>query len=268
MTDALPELWTPCPLSADAVQHWRIGTLEFWITYRNNECRIAHRWGTEAPEGGLDDSTAKPDDLPWARYALRVAAPTIVLRPRMPDRSVIVRPAAPLTIFPGQEVVFFVSIPPWIQVELLGQNALALALFEAPVIRLSNSWFGTPIDGELCYALKTRALRVMDEQRRMDRVVCPLQIRNASSEPLLFDRLALKVAHLAVFQGQEHLWTNLGELVHQGNDALTRINLKPGAPPYDQAGRQLADAREHPEKRLMLRAFGSLRAFNPFWSAT
>lgn len=263
MTESLAALWKPRRIEQDACLHWQIGPLELWVTYANDECRVAHRWGEDSA-ASVADTREKPDTLAWQRFALRAPAPTVILRPRMPDRSVIVRPATPLTIMPGQDVVFFVSIPPWVRIELVDGATPPVPLLEVPVVRLSNSWFGSPVDGELCYALKTRARRGMDAQARPDRTVCPLRIRNASPAPLAVERLALNVMHLAVFQGETQLWTNLGELVHQGADALTRVTIRPGPPPYDNARAQLADMRIHPEKGLMVRAFQSLRSLNPF----
>ena len=66
-------------------------------------------------------------------------------------------------------------------------------LKEEPTVVLSNTWFGDPMGGELCYALRTSARRSFDTLRkRPNRAICSVLIKNAFSTPLDFQRLCIK----------------------------------------------------------------------------
>ncbi len=97
----------------------------------------------------------KPENLTWNRYIYKSELNIIRFVPYLPDRPVVVDPESPIRILPDNSALFFVSIPSWIRIFTGTQEKIML--LEVPAEVLSNTWFGDPMEGELCYSLKTLA---------------------------------------------------------------------------------------------------------------
>lgn len=241
--------------------HWRIGPLDLWVRQVEAEWRVAAARAEEERLAQVDD--AEPQSaVEWRRWASAQEGSTLRAVPRLPDRSVVVRPGAPLQILPGCEARFFVGIPVWVGVFAPHGGNGDVLICEEHTLQLSKSWFGTPVEGELCYALKTRAKRLLDElDPSSHRVVCPLLLRNEARDTLDFQRLCLRARHLNVYQGSRHLWTNEGMVTFRGDAALAHVTYGEGPPPFDGAGALLSEARDRPERGFVSRTFDNLKAF-------
>ena len=96
----------------------------------------------------------------WKRY---LASPNLSLSllPALPDRAVVIRPDAPISVLPRESGTFYVSIPVWLNF-IVGPANRRYGMAEIPSVILSNTWFGDPAAGELCYSLDAPLLRVHD----------------------------------------------------------------------------------------------------------
>ena len=258
------DIWQPQPCSEGQGMHLQIGSLDLWVRQTNDEWQVATARGDERNEAVLD-AAAPPPDADWRRWAVRLEGPRLKFTPLLPDRPVVVRPAAPFQILPGQEARFFVGMPTWVRLGVTGTDGKELEICQEHTVQLSKSWFGTPQEGELCYALKTRARRSLRElSQAAHRAICPLVLRNGAAGTLDFQRLCLRTPHLALFKGERHLWTNEGRVTFKGEEALSHIDYGSGPPPFDGASARIGEAREPPEKGLVSKTFGNLMAFAPF----
>ena len=129
-----------------------------------------------------------------------------------------------------------------------------------PTVPLSNSWFGSFTEGELCYALKTTAkLDRKDLLLHAHRAIFPLEIRNTSNETLNFERLCLRAQYLNIFQGKLRLWTSKGRVSYRGEENWSRIVYARSAPEFDQASSLLGSARETMQRGAILNTFDSFK---------
>ncbi len=216
-----------------------------------------------APAAGNGNQTTE-----WKRWICGNGPVTCRLKPLPPPRAVVVRPAMPLQIIPGAAVELFVSIPVWVRVCLTMDDkpTQEISLFEEPTVVLSNSWFGTPVDGELCYASKTRARRRLEELRPDAHLaVCPLTLRNESAEPLIFERLCVRLQYVSLYAGDTHLWTNHGVLDYRGEDSASSLRFADGPPTGDGVPRQLAEPRDTYRRGGAQRALDSIRNMSSRW---
>lgn len=258
------EIWQPRATQAEETLHWCVGPLDLWVKQTTEEWLVAFSHGEEN-RGVAVDTKAPPDDIDWRRWAANFSTPRVKLSPWLPDRSVIVRPASPLQILPGHEARFFVGVPLWVQLSVLSGARKSAPICEVNVLQLSNSWFGTPTEGELCYALRTRAKRTLPELTPVPhRAVCSLLLRNDSENTLDFQRLCLRTRDLNVFEGNQHLWTNDGKVVFKGEESLSEVTYGKGPPPFDGASALLTAARDKPERSLLAKTFDNLKAFASF----
>ncbi|QBG48400.1 hypothetical protein EGM51_13730 [Verrucomicrobia bacterium S94] len=153
----------------------------------------------------------------WSRWILDEAMDCVRLEPSLPDRSIIVRPEMLMTVMPKQTVEFYIGLPLWLSISFGSAGKTAV---EVPTYTLSNSWFGSFTEGELCYALKTTArLHLAELSNSAHRVVFPLNVKNLSKETLAFERICIRPQHLNIYQGSERLWTGRGRVSYRGRRA-------------------------------------------------
>ena len=259
-------LWEPKPLAGESWYHARIGPLDLWVRRSPEDWYVAYelepgRDQAEVPPAPLHpaQTKARVDRLTWNRWVAGEEAARVRLVPCMPDRAVVIRPRYPLNVPRGKEVLFFVSLPVWARV-LVGEQQ-STTLCELPTVVLSNTWFGDPTSGELCYSLKTKVLRQLDMvENRAHMAVCPVLIRNQAFADLDFQRICIRVEYLSLYRGETRLWTNQVEVQFHGEDLNSTIITGRGAPDFERTAERICVAREPTERSLLKKSFFFLKA--------
>ena len=249
-------LWSPVPVEGGQTVCRQVGPLALWLRHAAKEWHVAVRRTPEA-DTAYGEPAGETGDLDWARWTAGEGADVVRLLPRLPDRSLVVRPESPIQIPPEHHAVFYVSIPIWVAVAV-GEGTPTV-LCEEPTVALSNTWFGDPMAGELCYALQTRARRAVDDsEAKPHRAVCPVRIHNAHDEMLAFERLCIRVEHLTLYDGQRQMWTNGLSVRFRGDEQPSLVEYDPGPTAALDVGDVLAEPRVPPSKGLLKRSFASL----------
>ncbi len=257
--------WEPLSFDRGETRHWIFGPLDLWIR------RTEHEWHVHA---GRDPDNEErpfaveegefPGDSEYRRIAAAKGESIITLAPVFPDRPVVARPELDLTVPPGAEALFFAGIPVWIAIRA-GEKSGGSLVEEACLI-LSNTWLGAPTEGELCYALQTRASRDPAKMRTGAwRVTCPVFIKNKSEESLELQRICIRVKHLNIYEGAERLWSNQVNARYLSEEKTTEVDYVAKAPVYESGTKLLSKAREKPEKGgILARTFSSIRDIADF----
>lgn len=238
------EFWKPFTVKDQQVRGFMFGPLQIWLK-RDEDDWLALVW--RSPDLTLTDCVLDvmgdpPDAGAWRRLGSVAASPELRLAPMMPNRPVVVRPEVAYTILPGEKIQFYVGVPLWLGLFSQGK----VLLIEEPVVELSNTWFGSPMEGELAYAMRTMARRGVEE---LDfhpwRAVCPVRIKNQSKEKLQFERICLRVRYLDLYHAPVFgLWANESGLTVRGDSNWSRITYSRGAPPEVKHAALLEKARD------------------------
>jgi hypothetical protein len=244
VAETFPELFAgPLVLeSEDETRHLHFGDLDCWVRRGETEWRVATNHELRAETlASLPESRPPEEDAKWRRWVTGETGRGLALRPAMPDRSVVVRPESPVSILPGKTTDFYIGVPLWIQLSSVADDAM---LAEIPSVKLSNTWFGEPVQGELCYAMRTGAyLAPADVPDRRNRAVCTIQVRNAAMETLSFERICLRCPHLKIFSVNGRFWANTTRLTHRGHNEWNRVAYAPGPPLDADSATLVADPR-------------------------
>lgn len=238
------EMWQPLAVADGTTQHWRLGAVDLWVRRHESEWFLAMRSDPEATmtRPSIIDQEPPPVGLAWLRRIAPVAATSLQVVPRLPDRPVMTRPDHPLALLPGAECQFFISIPAFLSLQLppLGQE-----LHEFASETLSKSWSGSVTGGEPSYGLRTTAQRDPGDLRPTPhRVICPVHLRNQAGEPFSFTKLVLPTSAIGVYLGESRLWANRIEATYLGGGEWSRIQPDPAAPPFGQARELIGLARD------------------------
>ncbi len=265
--DATGTLWEAVRFKTGECRQWQVGPLDLRVR------RTEHEWHVFSSRESDRESALTagaegemPAESAYRRFAADAGHDTIKLVPVFPDRPVVAKPDLNIAIPPGGEALFFAGVPAWFRVISCGKREFTLA--DEPSAVLSNTWFGAPTEGELCYALQTRASRDAENLKTgLWRVVCPVSVRNKSEEVLEFQRLCLRVKHVSIYWCREHgrLWGTQCTVRYLSEEKTSEIEYSSKAPPFEEGLQLLQKAQEKPAKGgFIARTFGIARATADF----
>lgn len=249
----LAEPWGHHALEPGDARSIRLGPLDLRVRLQGEEIWVAHAPGdwtgrrktSAAPPGEAPSAAGAGEPEEWVRWPVPAATDGVVLSPLYPDRPVVLEPESSFRLLPRAEVRVFVRVPLWVRVAAAAEEARPLA--DLPSVVLSDTWWGTPVEGELCYWLPTTARRRADREAFAPHLsMCPLHLVNRSDEELPVDELALRVAHLSVYADEGRLWADTTRVRFRGVDHDSEIRVSGRAPAEAPEAVRVADPREPP----------------------
>ncbi len=260
---ALDDFFNPKKLLENRWQTCRLGDLTLYL-YRTQDEWL---YGSQI----CDDDTS--DDIPFECIAESAAPPqsvtinrcivggenaSVSIVPIMPDRPVVVKPATKIGIASQTMAVFFLTIPITLKVLAVGGKEVKLA--EIPTFDPVGTWFGTFTEGILCYALKSKARRTLDEvESNFNRCVAPVTIINSSNREVEFVSMCVQVDNLALYVGQSHLWSNAIQFEIKGDNSPNELLYSPEPPNYERIIKKLSEPRRAVSKTAFNWELGSFK---------
>lgn len=261
MPESYPtHLWEPVKIPANENLLFKLGQLSVRIDSADEELRFqASRDANASHDPGVELEPGHP--APSADdefFACSVETPVIQAKPVMPDRSVVIRPGNHVSVLPGEQALFYVGLPIWIQFELVRSKPVVLKTL--PVVTRSATWYGDPMSGEHCYVEKSLASRVLQRDGICDwQAVCPITIHNQARTSLEVARLCVQVSHLGVYQGHERLWTQPVAITNREGPDPMEVRYGQSPPDSEPIVRALSDPRDPARKSLLGRGLSTLR---------
>lgn len=228
--------------------------MRLWLRRELNEIWVARQSGT------TNNKTSEPDASEWTRYVLPDKIDTFELQPTTPDRPIIVRPLHSFKVFPGGEATVYTSIPVWVVLRTVQKKANKITEF--PLFNLSETWFGDPTEGELCYAAVTRALRnFQPDLVKPYRITCQLDVKNQSDEELQVEKFCFRVGHLSIFQKDDRLWADVTRIQFDGSDKHSNIIMTGRCPKIANGAKLVAGPRDPQKKGIRSKTFQLIKDF-------
>lgn len=259
--DGLSLPWGRHALDAGETLTLEVGPLTLRVRSTADEVWVAHDPGdwTRTGRGAARGTPSPPEAGDWARWPVPAEPGGISLSPVFPPRPVVVEPEHSFRLLPRAEARVFVRVPLWARLALPPADGRALA--EVPAVVLSDTWWGTPTDGELCYWLSTTARReVSADVFAPHLAVCPLRLSNRSDDELPVEKIVLRVAHLSIFGGEGRLWADETRVRYRGVDEGSDVEVAGSRPREAGDAVRVADPREPPPSRgFRARTFSRLK---------
>lgn len=265
MANASPDLpapWGTHALPEDGeLETITCGPCVLWTKRRGDEVWLAHASGNwiESEVGRTDPEAS--DGADWTRWPMADRPETIRLSPVFPPRIMVIKPEASFQLLPRASARIFVRVPLWVAVSVGESNGNRLT--EVPTVGLSDTWWGEVNEGELAYWLPTTARRQVDSTVVGEhQAICPLDLSNRSDEKLEVEKVALRVNHLSLFLGRDHLWSDVTRVRHQGAQEGSEIEVTGRGPREAGEVRKVAEPRTSISRTLRVRTFSRLRTLS------
>lgn len=249
--------WNDYEIVEDEILYFDFRTIRIWCVKKGSELLIAHRKEENDNNAGIT-SREVPDDLDWSRWAVEKEEIKIRVLPVFPDRSVVVKPELSFRLTEGARARIFIRVPIWIRIELIAK--LPETLLELPSAILSNTWFGSFVEGELCYWISSGARRKIEQDPdRPYLAICPIQIIDATNEELMIEKLCLRVQNLSMFYNGRQLWSDHTIIYYKGKTATSQIEVAHVAPKEAPKSKLVSKPRIVLKKGIATRTFSTLR---------
>ncbi len=254
--------WGAYPFPSDAPYVIEVGPLRIWVKVVAGDfwvgCEHAEAGtNSRAPEEGRVEPA---DDLEWTRYPLESEFESLRVSPVFPDRPVVVETEAHLVLKPGASALIFVRCPLWVAIELTGVKAQHLV--DLPTAILSDTWFGSYTEGDLCYWISSSAAKkIHPDLSRPFLAICPVRIMNESDEDLIVEKLCLRVEALSIFESDRQLWSDELILRHLGSREPAKIEAT-GHPIVEVGSARFVCAARHRRSTLTAKAIDTLKGLS------
>ncbi len=252
---SMQTIWKSYKVQNDELNSWKIGDLKLWCNCTTNEIQIAYKhFASDEPE----NQSEAPEDITWSRWAIKNKHPQVQLSPIFPDRSVVVKPESSFRIKINAQARIYVRIPIWLKIDLIDNKPVHL--IDLPTVIISNTWFGTFFEGELCYWISSGVRQQVEpDSTRSYSAVCPIQLINKSEEDLLVEKICLRVHNLSLFFDNMQLWSDEIKILYKGSNDISQIKAT-GAPPQESPSAVLLTSpRKLVKKSIAAKTFASLK---------
>lgn len=256
-TDALVPPWGTHQVPEGETLTLTLGPLTIWARRQADEFWLNHVPGDpDRPPTGAP-GPVPPEDSPWTRWPVSEGITRLVLVPGFPDRPLVVEPELSFRMIRGARARIYVRVPLHVRVRLPGGELLQ----EVASLQLSDTWWGDFEEGEVCYWLPTTARRaVSPEIHEAHLAICPLQLSNESEDDLSVEKLALRVAHLSLFQDEGRLWADETRVRYRGEAEGSDIDMSGQAPREAEGARLVSPPQDPAARSFRARSFARLRS--------
>lgn len=230
---------------------WLMGSLQVKLTRYLTEWRLEyHRPQMQYDHEQdyreiLQSDYSLPHPIKTKRFMFKHTEPILNLMPRLAPRSIVIKPIEPIYIASGQSATVYISTPLWLRAYIrYAENAL----FELPLIRPKETWFGgSPLEGELCYMTSVDGRTDLDLLiPRAFRAVTPVFVQNLSAQQLHFERMNIPVMALPLFYSESsgRLVTSQIRVAYEG-DKSPRIRIEQRSPDFAGQVQKIHSAHEN-----------------------
>ncbi len=245
-------IWGERKLTEGKTEFISLGNLRLWLILKDSDIWIGYLH-VDSRETKYTKSAPPPENLEWLRWATKKNTQKIRLAPVFPDLPLVVTSEYLLKISSDTEIPIFTRIPVWVRINLPDKDYL---LTEIPTVKLSRTWFGTPLEGELCYHATTKARRHLSEVELKSYVVnCSIVISNKSNDDLNFENFCYRVERLSIYQHDRELWADETQIIYQGEDLNSDVIMTGKLPEGIDKKILLSKPRKEIQKSLATRTF-------------
>ena len=249
-------IWQNYKIQKDGLFFSNIGDLKMWCRFMQGEIQIAYE---HDPGNGKSAAPQNPpDDILWSRWPLKVNNRIIQLVPLLPDRAVVIKPESPFRIIKSEQVQVYTRVPIWVQMNVINNEVLHLT--DIPSTVLSNTWFGSVLEGELCYWISSGLRQSIEiDPRRPHMAICPILLINHSEEELLIERIYLHVDNLSLYISNRQLWSDETQIEYKGKEQISHISVSGKAPAESVSAVLITPPRNPVKKSFVAKTFSTLK---------
>ncbi|MBN1349468.1 DUF432 domain-containing protein [candidate division KSB1 bacterium] len=255
--DSFLKIWEQFEMPTADILPWQLGPLHVWFKNIAAELWVAYEH-IDPEQGAAEIRSVPPEDVNWLRYAFQAGYHNIQFVPLLPNRPLVVKTEAPFRLLNDAETKIYIRVPIWVKIEMVNKKKITLT--ELPTVTLSNTWFGSFTEGELCYWLSSGARRtIAPDAARPYMVICPINVINRADEDLFVEKICLRVANLSLFYDGIQLWSDETNVFYKGSSEFSDLEVTGVAPSEAKSAQLIASPRNPVKKSIASRTFTTIK---------
>ncbi len=247
--------WKKYEFAVNQTFLFKVGFVEVFVKHISNGWLIKSRvpdhpsveLQVEEPEGFDDDSEVF--------HFQSGNSHDLFVVPALPNKAVVFRNNKVIKISAGELANLYFRIPLVMQFyfqEVKEENLL----FEIPMQRLSDTWFGDADSGEPAYSIGSNYDREISEIKAMPwEAVSAVEIINNTTGVFDLQRLILRVEDFSLFLKNKQVLTNHVAIEFKGPEHAGSVNLAISKDIHGQKPIQLAKPRNSVGRNLLRKSF-------------
>lgn len=214
-------IWGQFPLEVNKLMKIKIADLTLYLMLLKKDIKIAYVYTNDKTSSYIIKKTNEP--LDWKRWPLKGELTNIKISPALPDRPLLVKSESALNLPVNFESLVYIRFPVSIKITTIYKNK-SEDLIELPTVKLSNTWFGSFKEGEVCYSLSSGIrTEIEPDSKRPFMAICPFTLKNKADEHLEIDRICLRSDYLSLFQDETQLWTDELAITYKGKHEISQV---------------------------------------------
>ncbi len=195
-------------------------------------------------------------------YRIKDGSKSFVFIPHLPDRAVVISHPDQLYILPGETMEAFCELPVSLAIYEEPDRRL---IAEYPALKLSKTLFGETDSGEIMYSFP-KSMVFFKEKLDCEplETLCPMQIRNNSSEKFAIKRLCVRVEFISVYDNGEMFYTDQVVFTFKGQKQGSQISIAPYRKKNIKAGKKITPAKITNSTRLIKKSFDFFKSIGEY----
>ncbi len=255
-------MWGKYNIDTDKSYVCAVGKKKIFIKKRNKEW-LLHE-GSKELSNGCEFVSCDTSEMEDWNVVVADKNNTINILPSLPNLPVVVRPQYSFKLLPAMHIELFVNIPVWVQF-YAGIQKKENLLADIPVMQLSNTWFGDPDNGSLCYSLPGNIYsHLLPDQIPSYMAVCTLKIFNDASTTLDFQRLLLQLDAVNLYLSNGVLYTNEIKVKFKGENQVSDFMISKQTPSFVQNAKHLAHPRNTDKDGVLKKSYYFFKSLTDF----
>jgi hypothetical protein len=251
----LHNFWNKYEFSVNQTLLFKAGFLEVFVKHINNGWQIRSRnVNVPYPELQFEEVDGFDDESDIFSFQTGKSHELYVM-PAMPNKAVVFRNNKNIRISAGESANLFFRIPLTFQLyfqEIKDENRL----FEAPLQRLSDTWFGEPDNGEPAYSIGSNYDLEFEKVERCSwEAITPVEIVNDTATVFELQRLILRVEEFSLYLKNNQLLSNQVSIGFSGPEHDGSVNLSVKKALHGSKPVLLVKPRAGGEKNLLRKSF-------------
>lgn len=175
--------------------------------------------------------------------------------PALPNKAVVFRNNKNIKISAGQTANLYFKVPVTIQF-YFQEVKDETRMFEMPLQRLSDTWFGESDSGEPAYSIGSNYDKAFEDVKaELWEIVAPVEVINNTMGLLDLQRLILRVEEFSLFLRHNQLLSNHIAIEFRGQEHAGSVNLTLKKDLHGQKPVQLSKPRSTDSRNLLRKSF-------------
>jgi hypothetical protein len=247
--------WKEYEFAVNRTLQFKAGFAEVLVKHIRNGWLIKSRIHDQ-PNAGLQvvEVDGIEDDSQVVHFQTGESDQLIVV-PALPNKAVVFRNNKNIKISAGQSANLYFRIPLTMQFyfqEVKDENRL----FEIPLQRLSDTWFGEADSGEPAYSIGSNYDTDFAEIHANPwEAITPVEIINNTTGLLDLQRLILRVEDFSIYLKNKQLLSDYVTIEFKGQEQAGSVNLGIRREIHGEKPLQIAKPRPSESKNLLRRSF-------------